>query len=299
LSKAKHNSLSPKLGLFDAINYVILFLLAIITIFPLYYVVIVSLATQADIQKHLIYILPYSINFDAYAFVFKNDMIYSATFVSIFITLAGTFLSMLISTAAGYTLSKKRIPGSKIMFAFVVIPLFFTGGLIPNYLTIKSYGLINNIFVLILPSLINTFYLILIKNFFEEIPASIEESAKIDGANDIIVLYKIVLPMAAPIIATMSLFYAVDKWNDYFSALLYISNDRLKPLQLVLRQVLVDYTTVTSSAIGASIAASTSPIYQLSLQMAIIVVATIPIFIVYPFLQKYFAKGIIVGAVKE
>jgi len=299
LSKAKHNSLSPKLGLFDAINYFILFLLAIITIFPLYYVVIVSLATQADIQKHLIYILPYSINFDAYAFVFKNDMIYSATFVSIFITLAGTFLSMLISTAAGYTLSKKRIPGSKIMFAFVVIPLFFTGGLIPNYLTIKSYGLINNIFVLILPSLINTFYLILIKNFFEEIPASIEESAKIDGANDIIVLYKIVLPMAAPIIATMSLFYAVDKWNDYFSALLYISNDRLKPLQLVLRQVLVDYTTVTSSAIGASIAASTSPIYQLSLQMAIIVVATIPIFIVYPFLQKYFAKGIIVGAVKE
>jgi len=299
LSKAKHNSLSPKLGLFDAINYVILFLLAIITIFPLYYVVIVSLATQADIQKHLIYILPYSINFDAYAFVFKNDMIYSATFVSIFITLAGTFLSMLISTAAGYTLSKKRIPGSKIMFAFVVIPLFFTGGLIPNYLTIKSYGLINNIFVLILPSLINTFYLILIKNFFEEIPASIEESAKIDGANDIVVLYKIVLPMAAPIIATMSLFYAVDKWNDYFSALLYISNDRLKPLQLVLRQVLVDYTTVTSSAIGASIAASTSPIYQLSLQMAIIVVATIPIFIVYPFLQKYFAKGIIVGAVKE
>ena len=299
MSKAKHNSLSPKLGLFDAINYFILFLLAIITIFPLYYVVIVSLATQADIQKHLIYILPYSINFDAYAFVFKNDMIYSATFVSIFITLAGTFLSMLISTAAGYTLSKKRIPGSKIMFAFVVIPLFFTGGLIPNYLTIKSYGLINNIFVLILPSLINTFYLILIKNFFEEIPASIEESAKIDGANDIIVLYKIVLPMAAPIIATMSLFYAVDKWNDYFSALLYISNDRLKPLQLVLRQVLVDYTTVTSSAIGASIAASTSPIYQLSLQMAIIVVATIPIFIVYPFLQKYFAKGIIVGAVKE
>ena len=299
MSKAKHNSLSPKLGLFDAINYFILFLLAIITIFPLYYVVIVSLATQADIQKHLIYILPYSINFDAYAFVFKNDMIYSATFVSIFITLAGTFLSMLISTAAGYTLSKKRIPGSKIMFAFVVIPLFFTGGLIPNYLTIKSYGLINNIFVLILPSLINTFYLILIKNFFEEIPASIEESAKIDGANDIVVLYKIVLPMAAPIIATMSLFYAVDKWNDYFSALLYISNDRLKPLQLVLRQVLVDYTTVTSSAIGASIAASTSPIYQLSLQMAIIVVATIPIFIVYPFLQKYFAKGIIVGAVKE
>jgi putative aldouronate transport system permease protein len=299
LSTKKRSPLSFKLSTFDVLNYIFMFIFAIITIFPLYYVVIVSLATQQQIHRHIIYILPYSVSFQAYFIILKDSQIFSSFFISIFVTVTGTLVAMLVSTAAGYVLSKKNVPGGKIMFAIVLIPMFFGGGLIPYYLTIQSLGLINNLLVLILPGAVSTFYLILIKNFFEDIPQAIEESAKIDGANDIVVLYKIVIPMSTPIIATISLFYAVNLWNDYFSALLFIISNNLKPLQLVLREILLDYSSVTSSAMAATIAASQSPVYQLSLQMAVIVIATVPIFIVYPFVQKYFAKGIMLGAVKE
>ena len=285
---------------FDIFNYIFMAVFALITIFPIYYVLIVSFATQSDIQKHLIYILPYSIDFRAYALVFKEKTFYNAFLISVIITSAGTFLSMLTSTAAAFVLSKKHVPGGKIMFAIILIPLFFSGGLIPFYMTMRTLHLVNNILVLVLPALMNTFYLILLKNFFEDIPASIEESAKIDGANDLHVLYKIVLPMSAPVIATISLFYAVEKWNDYFTALMFISSKNLKPLQLVLREVLLDFQQIMGSSIGQAIASNSGKaVYTKSLQMAIIVVSTVPIFIIYPFLQKHFTKGLNMGAVKE
>lgn len=295
----KHHSYKKKKNVFDIINFLLLAILTLITVFPFYYVILISVANYADVQKQLVYIFPTSINFSAYKLVFSEKMFLNAFFVSTFITVVGTTLSIIFSTAAAYTLSKKVVPGQKGMFTFILIPMFFSGGLIPYYLTIKNVGLIDTIWVLIIPGLISSFYLILLKNFFEDLPASIEESAKIDGANDLYILYKIVLPTSAPVIATISLFYAVDKWNEYFAALLFITNRNLYPLQLVLREVILDFTQIMASAMGAQIARSNSATYTQALQMAIITVSTIPIFCVYPFLQKHFTKGIMFGSVKE
>ncbi len=274
-------------------------MLAFITIFPLYYVVLISFADYGAVQKQLIYIFPTSLNLEAYKLIFDEKMFFNAFLVSVFITVVGTVLSMLLSTAASYALSKKFVPGQKIMFTLILIPMFFGGGLIPYYMMIKNLHLIDKIWVMILPGAVNTFYLILLKNFFEDLPASIEESAKIDGANDLYILYRIVLPTSAPVIATISLFYAVDRWNDYYTALLFISNRNLYPLQLLLREAILNVNQIMASSIGAQIAQSNRAPYTQGLQMAIIVISTIPIFCVYPFLQKHFTKGIMLGAIKE
>jgi len=299
LSNNLENKLIKRTTGFDVFNYILMAVMAIITIFPFYYVIIISLADYAEVQKQLIYILPTSINFESYKLILQEKIVHSAFFVSVFVTLVGTLVSMCLSTAAAYTLSKKDMPGNKIFFTMILIPMFFSGGLIPYYLTVQKVGLINKIWVMIIPHAINTFYLILLKNFFQELPPSIEESAKIDGANDIYILYKIVLPMSAPVIATVSLFYSVDKWNEYYTALLFISSRKLYPLQLVLREIIMNFTQLMASSIGAAIMESQKTVYSQSLQMAVIVVATVPILLVYPFLQKHFTKGIMFGAVKE
>lgn len=284
---------------FDLFNTALMFMLGIVAIFPLYYVVLISIADYAEIQKQIIYIYPTTFNFSAYSMILSERMFLNSFMVSVFITAAGTLLSIIVSSAAAYALSKEKAPGRKLMFYIILIPMFFSGGLIPSYLNITSLHLIDNILVLIIPGAISSFYLILLKNFFEDMPVSVEESAKMDGANDIQILWKIVLPTAAPIIATISLFYAVDKWNDYYTALLYISSRNKIPLQLLLREAILDFNQVIASSVGQQLARAETPVYTPSLQMSIIVISTIPIFCVYPFLQKHFTKGIMLGSVKE
>jgi putative aldouronate transport system permease protein len=288
------------LTFFDVFNSAFMVLMGLVTIFPFYYVLIISLSDYASVQRQLIYIFPTNINLESYAVVFKDGNITRAFFVSVFVTVVGTAYSMVITALAAYTLSKKNIPFNKLIFAIVIIPMFFSGGLIPYYLTIKAVGLMGNLLVLIIPSAITTFYLILMKNSFDDVPPSIEESAKIDGANDFTVFFKIVLPTSGPVIATIALFYAVDKWNAYYEAMLFLSRNRkLLPLQAVLRDVIQNFNMFIAGGIGAAIAQQNQVVYQRSLQMAVIVVATIPILCVYPFLQKHFTKGIMLGAVKE
>lgn len=284
---------------FDVVNYAFMVLFGLVALFPIYYVLLISLADYAAVKSQIIYIYPTTINFDAYKLAMRGDIFLNSFFVSVFVTIVGTVYSMLISTAAAYALSKERLVLSKFMFYVIIVPMFFGGGLIPYYLLIKDIHLMNTIWVMIIPGGAASFYLILLRNFFQELPASIEESAKIDGANDVYILYKIILPMSAPAIATISLFYAVDKWNDYYTALLYISNRKLFPLQLVLREVILDFQQVMASPIGAAIAQKNSAQYSEALKMAIITIATVPIVCVYPFLQKHFTKGIMFGAVKE
>ena len=284
---------------FDIFNKILMAFLVLIAAFPLYYVVLVSFADYESVQKQLIYIFPTSMNFDAYKLVLKEKLFFNSFLVSVFITVVGTLFSMTLSTAAAYALSKKHVPGNKIMFGIILIPMFFSGGLIPFYMTIKDVGLMDSIWVMIIPGAISSFYLILLKNFYEDLPSSIEESAKVDGANDLFILYRIVFPMSAPVIATISLFYAVGIWNDYYTALLFISNRDLVPLQLILRETILNLNQIMASSIGASIAASNRPTYTPALQMAIITISTVPIFCIYPFLQKHFTKGILFGAVKE
>lgn len=296
LKKSK-NKLNKLTG-FDVFNYILMLIIGLITIFPFYYVLIISFAEESEVHKQLIYIIPTSFTLESYRYVLKADMFVNAFFVSVFITVAGTVLGVFLSTAAAYTLSKRYVPGWRIMFGMIIVPMFFSGGLIPYYLTIQRIGLMNNILVLIIPCAFSSFYLILLKNFFEDLPQSIEESARIDGANDIVILYKIVLPTSTPVIATIALFIAVDRWNEYFAALMYISDTRFYPLQLVLREILLDFKQIMRSNIGAEIARSQREVFTKSLQMAVITIATIPIICVYPSLQKYFTKGIMFGALK-
>ena len=292
---AENSKIVKKITFFDIFNYMLMIMVAIITIFPFYYVVIISVADYASMSKQAIYILPTSFTLEAYKTVMGAKYIVNSVFISFFTTIVGTIVSMLLSVAAGYALSKKFLPGRNIVFTFIIVTMFFSGGLIPYYLIVKAVGLVNSVFVLIVPMAINTFNVILLKNYFATVPPSLEESAKIDGANDIYILWKIILPTSAPIIATISLFYAVERWNEWWHALLFIQSRSLQPLQMVLREVLFNFDQAIASSIGRSIAQSKKFTYARSVQMAIIVVATTPILLVYPYLQKHFTKGMFTG----
>ncbi len=282
------------------LNGALMVLLALVTIFPFYYVVLIALSDYATVHKQILYIFPTKINFESFRAVFEERTFLNSFLNSVFVTVVGTAYSLLISSMAAYALSKDRVPGHRILFIIAIIPMFFSGGLIPYYLTVSAVGLSNSIWVMVIPAAITTFYLLLMKNSFDDVPKSLEESAKIDGATDFTVFFRIVLPTSMPVIATMALFYAVDKWNDYYLAMLFINDLNKYPLQMTLREILNNFTRFQGTGIGAVIQNQQTPIvYTRSLQMAVIVVATVPILCVYPFLQKHFTKGIMLGAVKE
>lgn len=282
------------------LNGLLMLVLAVVTIFPFYYVVLIALSDYVTVHKQLLYIFPTSINFESFKAVFAERTFINSFFISVFVTSVGTLYSLLISSMAAYALSKDRIPGHKFLFMIAIIPMFFSGGLIPYYLTVQGVGLVDSIWVMIIPAAITTFYLLLLKNSFDDVPKSLEESAKIDGATDFTIFFRIVLPTSMPVIATMALFYAVDKWNDYYMAMLFINDIDKYPLQLTLREILQNFTRFQGTGIGAVIAnQQTQVVYTRSLQMAVIVVATVPILAVYPALQKHFTKGIMLGAIKE
>lgn len=282
---------------FDIFLYVLMGVLALITAFPFYYMIIVSFSNYEVLHSQVLYIIPKVLDLSAYKIVFGNKLFWNSVGVTLFITIVGTVLGVICSIAGAYPLSKKNVPGSKFFFNMMLVTMFFSGGMIPSYLVVQQLGLGNSVWSMILPCLISPFNVILIKNYIEELPASIEESAKIDGANDMKILFQIVLPMSKPIIATIALFIAVGKWNEYYLGMLHIIDNTKYPLQLLLRGVLMD-TTNTMTGAGAAIASQEKQIYTLSLQMAIVTIATLPILLVYPFVQKYFTKGIMLGGVK-
>lgn len=282
---------------FDVFLVVLMGLLALITAFPFYYMVIVSFGTYESIHSQTLYLWPSVFDTAAYKIVFENKLFWSSVRTTVFITVVGTFLGVICSVAAAYPLSKKDLPGGKFFFNMMLFTMFFSGGLIPGYLVVQQVGLGDSIWCMILPVLVGQFNIILIKNYVEDLPASIEESARIDGANDMVILFKIILPMSTPIIATVALFIAVDRWNEYWFAMLHIIDKAKQPLQLLLRNVLMDTTHAMTGA-AAAIASQERKVYDQSLQMAIVTIATVPILLVYPFVQKYFTKGIMLGGVK-
>jgi putative aldouronate transport system permease protein len=218
--------------------------------------------------------------------------------VSTFVTLVGTAMSLLVTTMGAYVLSRKNLPFRKFFFYLIVVTMYFGAGLIPWYLVMKSLGFVDSIWVMIVPPLINTFYLILMRNYFESIPDDMEESAKIDGANDIQILFQIMIPLAAPIIATIALFYAVDRWNEWWFAMIFIQDKLKEPLQLILRHMIVDATIDLGNPMMNAMRDAHIQVHARSLQMATVTLTTIPILLVYPFLQRYFTKGIMLGAIK-
>lgn len=279
----------------QTLNYIILIALAVVTLFPFLYVILVAMTPAAELPmvgKSILYI-PTQLDFLAYRQIFETDTIPQAYRISIFVTIVGTLLSLLVTVLTAYPLSRKGLPGRGAVLFIIAFTMLFNGGLIPTYLVVRSLNLLDKVWALIIPSLVSAFNLIIMKNYFLTIPDSLEESAKLDGANDFTILFRIMLPLSAPMLATIALFYAVGYWNAFFNAIIYINNPRLYPLQVVLRQILFNASADRILDIETMKASS------LAVRMAVIVVATVPILIVYPFLQKYFTQGILLGSVKE
>lgn len=282
----------------DAIIIVALGLLVFMMVFPFYNMALISFAKYEDVAGGGLYIWPKSFTLESYNLIFLDPALPRAFLVTIVITLSGVTLSMFITTMAGYALSKKRLPFRNTIFTFVIITMYFSGGLVPWYLVCRDLGFVDSMLVMIIPPALNTFYLILMKNYFLTIPESLEESAKIDGANDIRIMFRIVIPIAAPIMATISLFYAVERWNEWWFAMLFIKTSTKVPLQLLLRRIVVESTIDLGSEMANQMRDSQIRYYAPSVQMATVAVTTVPILCVYPFLQKHFTKGIMLGAIK-
>lgn len=277
----------------------LLAILSIAAMFPFYNVLITSFASIKGLAEHSFYILPYSFDLTAYGNLFKEAQFYTSFKVTVIITVLGVIFNMFLSVTGAYALSKKHLPGRNFILGAIIFTMFFSGGLIPYYLVIKAVGLINNILVLVIPAGFSTMYLIIMKNYFNTLPESLEDSAKMDGANELYILVKIIIPISKPFMVTFSLFYAVDRWNEWWNAMLFINKSAISPLQIFLRNLLINMNVQLTSSAQAIIESQRSSVYIFSTQMAAIVISAIPVICVYPFLQKHFAKGIMIGSLKE
>lgn len=284
--------------LFDVFNVVILTLIMCITLYPVIYVVLASVSDSNRLLAHNGLLLkPLGFNLEAYKAVIKNPNILSGYLITLFVVIVGTFLNVLMTAVSAFVLTRKRFPLGKVFVLFSVFTMYFSGGMIPRYLFINdTLGLGNSVWSLILPGLISTYNLIIMKNNFESIPDSLEESARIDGANDIVILFKIILPLSKAIIAVMVLMYGVHHWNAWFDAMLFIRKRNMYPLQIILREILIANSTESMMS-GAGTGADIQAIGE-SIKYATIVVTTVPVLCIYPFVQKYFTKGVMLGAVK-
>lgn len=288
-----------KVSIADIIIKLLLGIVSLVSLFPFYQTLLISLSREGDKFTQTVFLVPVHLDFSAYTYLFNEGKVVSGLLVTLFVTIVGTALSMAVSIPAAYALSKKNVPGRNILMNLIVFTMYFSGGLVPFFITIKNMGLMDNLFVMILPSVVNTFNLILLKNFFKDLPHGLEESAEIDGASYYRILLQIVIPISKPIIAAISLFYAVDRWNEWYNAMLFINDTKKYPLQLVLRNAIVNMSTLLKSTAAAEKAALMGSAYTESVKNAIIVIAAVPIIMVYPFVQKYFASGIMIGSIKE
>ncbi|WP_110932054.1 carbohydrate ABC transporter permease [Paenibacillus bouchesdurhonensis] len=293
MSKSVLSKKSLGSRIFNIVNYTLLLLFALACLLPFVNVVASSFASTQEIVSKKFVLFPTTFSLDAYRFIFSTPTIFKGLGVSIGTTLVGTAFSMVLTALMAYGLSRKYLSGRNTINFIIVFSMLFSGGMIPTFLVVKSVGLIDSYWSLIIPTAINAFNLIIMRNFFQALPESLEESAKIDGANDFRILWKIMLPLALPSIATLSLFYGVNYWNTYMNAILYLNDSEKWPLQVLLRQIVI----VSSGMEGDNSAVDIVPPAQ-TIKMAVIVVATVPMLIAYPFVQKHFTKGALLGAVK-
>jgi len=278
----------------------LLTLIAAVMVFPILYVLAVSFTDASVYVPGKFYIWPEKWSLEAYKYLLTGGSFLYALKASLFITLIGTPLALLISSTMGYMIAKSYLPGRRIILLLILFTLLFNPGMIPNYLLIFKLGLINSWWAVIIPSATNAWTLLVLKSFFQTLPAELEESAKIDGCNDIQIFYKIILPLCKAPLAAFALFFAVGYWNTYFQAVIYI-NDALKwPLQVILQQMVLAMNmnnSLNANVVAEMIAKNAVPPEML--KMATVIIVMLPIVAVYPFLQKYFAKGVLIGSVKS
>jgi len=273
----------------------LLIVLAVLMLFPFVYVIAVSFSSYKDMVGGGLILFPAHPTTEAYRAIFRGGIVTHALWVSTVLTLIGTAINMLMTVTMAYGLSRPGVPGSRLILALVLLTLLFSAGLIPNYLLVKQLGLINSYGSLVLPGVINAFNLVILRQFFMSLPAELIESARLDGANDLWVLLRIILPLSKPVLAVVALFYGVVHWNDFFAATLYLNDAHKWPIQLVLRQYVLQGSALANAV---TIDPNQPPPPTQTIQMAVVVIATVPILIVYPFLQRYFTRGVLTGAIK-
>ncbi len=275
---------------FNAINITLLILLA--AFYPFWDCLVVSVSSLKGYLSTNVHLWPAEWSFEGYSYMARNADLWISYGNSILITLVGTLVNMVITIMAAYTLSKKNLKGHRILMFLAVFTMMFSGGIIPTYIVVKDLHLMNSLWSMVLPSAVNTYNLIVLRNFFADLPAELEEAALLDGCTDVGVLFRVMLPISKPAVTTVTLFYAVDHWNDFFSAIMYINSRAKWPLQLFLRSMLFENDAAYSGG-GESLFLLGQP-----MKMAAVMMAVIPIMCAYPFFQRYFAKGITSGAVK-
>jgi len=284
------------------VHLTMLFVLAI-TLLPIIHIVAVSLSDPSEILRGHVSLWPKQFNLRAY-FTILNDRVVPRSFLnSVLITALGTFINIVMTTMMAYVISKPEIPFRRLVIGFILVTMFFSGGLIPSFLLVHSLGMYDTIWALVIPGAISSYYLIIMHSFFKSFPAELEDAAKIDGCNDLQTLWKIVLPLSKAAIATISLFYAVGHWNSYFGAYIYLSNKDLFPLQLILREIILQSTMAETLARQgmAELANEVSSKFSLtpeSIQYSTLVISIIPMLIIYPFVQRYFVQGVMIGSLK-
>ncbi|MBD2867269.1 carbohydrate ABC transporter permease [Paenibacillus arenilitoris] len=281
--------------LFTIVNYSLLILVSIFTVVPFLYIVSVSFAASEEVAKGGLLLFPSKFTLGAYKYIFSTDTMLRGILISIYVTVFGTLINLILTSLTAYPLAKAGLRGRRLFLLMILVTMLFSGGIIPTYFVVKAFGMINTYWSLMIPTAISAFNLIVLKNFFQQIPDSLEDSAKIDGANDLGVLFRIVLPLSMPAMATFGLFYAVGHWNTFFNAVMYINDSEKFPVQVILRQIVL----LSQDQIGDTTSQQDPTDYlPQTIRMASIVVATLPIVLVYPFLQKHFAKGVLLGSVK-
>lgn len=261
-------------------------------LYPFWYVFMYSLSDPGRTVINNLFLVPSHFTLNAYKYVLSQPLIYSAYRNTLFITLAGTAVNLLVTSFMAYALSMDRVTGKKIVLKLLIFSMLFSGGLIPTYLVVRQFGLIDSLWSLIIPNALSVYYTLIMIRFFRSIPASLLESAKIDGCNDIYILFRIVLPLSTAAITAIGLFYAVGHWNEYLTAILYINKAQKNPLQVIL------YNMLTENIQARQAGMTDDALTPQSLKMSAVIVALAPIMMVYPFLQKHFMKGVLLGSVK-
>lgn len=283
-----------RVSFWTVLKVAFLVFMVIITIYPFIYMISVSLSGKLSVMRGEVYLFPKDFSLEAYKFVFRDKRIYTAYKNTIIYVVLGTFTSMLLTTLGAYALSKKnRLFGYKFFNILIVITMFFGGGMIPKFLVVNALGLIDKIWAIILPSSVGAWNLFVMRSFFLNYPEEIEQSGSIDGLNDLGILFYLVLPTSTAILATMSLFHAVGYWNSFMEPYLYLRSESKWPLQVILRSIVLQGTSLDTEYAGGQ-----SEVYEDSLKFATIIVSVVPIVCVYPFLQKYFVKGVMIGSIK-
>ena len=296
MAKKKMIGSSAGSQFFTGLNEFVLILITLITFYPLYYVLITSISNGMMVMQGKVRLYPIGVTFDSYKSITSDPQLFRSLWNSVLYTVVGTLINIIMSCLCAFPLSRRTFSGKKFFTGMIVVTMFFSGGMIPSYLVVKELGLMDTMWAIVLPVAINTYNMIIIRTSIQSLPESLFESAQLDGANDFTILFRIALPLSKAVLATMVLFYSVSHWNSYFSAMLYLDSKDKYPLQIILRNKLI--SGLFSEEASQSGGSTSFTVTDSTLRAAVIMFTTLPILVVYPFVQKYFVKGVMIGSLK-